>query len=206
VGSSLPPAIQWFQSCDGLRIPWGFELGGATESLGRIAENSLDLRVDPAVGSAPKPGPQALMPADSPIVPAVNVFANYPLDIDALGVPNMPSDLSLTQSKGLTVFGLFFASALSVFFGLYAYFLPFVLYSAWVAISLWDIARREDLGKGKTQRWIAIILLVPFIGVVLYYILGKSPIPAWQRRAFVGGGFAAYLVILVVGAVVGGIV
>jgi len=146
------------------------------------------------------------MPADSPIVPAVNVFANYPLDIDALGVPNMPSDLSLTQSKGLTVFGLFFASALSVFFGLYAYFLPFVLYSAWVAISLWDIARREDLGKGKTQRWIAIILLVPFIGVVLYYILGKSPIPAWQRRAFVGGGFAAYLVILVVGAVVGGIV
>ncbi len=204
--TTLPPGLQVFQSCDGLRIPFGFELGGATESLGRIAENSLGLRPDPELGSAPKPPRLESLPADALIRPAVGVFASFPLDLASLEVPDLPPGVTVTQAKGITVFGLFFASALSVFFGLYAYFLPFVLYAAWVAIALWDLARRSDLSRGATMRWIAIVLVVPFIGVVLYYILGKSPIPAWQRRAFVGGGFAAYLVILVVGALVGGIV
>ena len=207
---SLPPAIEALAPCDGLRLPLRFELGGAAEGLGRVAEGTggLNTRPNAAVGSAPKPGPQPQMPdaMTAPATPAVDVFANYPIDLEAIGVPPMPDGLDITQRKGITVFGLFFASALSVFFGLYAYLLPFVLYAAWVALALWDLARREDLSRGATLGWTAVVLVVPFLGVIVYHSVGKSLIPGWQRATFIGGGFAAYLVILVIGALVGGIV
>jgi len=206
--TSLPVGLEVFQSCDGLRLPWLYELGGSTEQLGRILENGLGLRPDPAHGSAPKPGPQPQLPggADAPVHPAVGVLASYPLDLASLEVPELPEGLIVSQTKGFTMFGVLFASAASVFFGLYAYFLPFVLYAAWVAIALWDLTRREDLGKGAIVGWTAIVLVVPFVGVIVYHAFGGSPIPGWQRATFVGGGLAAYLVIFVVGAVVGGVV
>ncbi|MDX1447451.1 MAG: right-handed parallel beta-helix repeat-containing protein [Acidimicrobiia bacterium] len=206
--TSLPPGLEVFQSCDGPRLPWLFELGGSTEQLGRALENGLGLRPDPPHGSAPKPGPQPQMPggAEAPVAPAVDVLASYPLDLAALQVPDLPAEVSVTQSKGFTMFGVLFASATSVFFGLYAYFLPFVLYAAWVAIALWDLARRDDLSRGATIGWIAVVLVVPFLGVIAYHVLAKSPIPAWQRAAVVGGGLVAYLVIFVTGALVGGVV
>ncbi len=144
--------------------------------------------------------------ADAPVRPATDVFASYPLDLASIDVPALPAGLVVDQGRTLTVFGVMFASVTSVFFGLYAYFLPFVLYAAWVAIALWDLARRQDLGRGATIGWTAAILVIPFVGVIAYYVVGRSPIPAWQRTTFVAGGFLAYLVILVVGAVVGGIV
>ena len=204
--TSFPVGLEVFQSCGGLRLPFLFELGGTTEQLGRVMENGLGARPDNPVGSAPKPGPQPSMPADAPVRPATDVFASYPLDLDAVEVPTLPAGLTIDQGRSLTVFGVMFASVTSVFFGLYAYFLPFVLYAAWVAIALWDLARRQDLGRGASIAWTAVILVVPFLGVIGYYVLGRSPIPAWQRTTFVAGGFLAYLVILVVGAVVGGIV
>jgi hypothetical protein len=51
-----------------------------------------------------------------------------------------------------------------------------------------------------------VILLVPFLGVILFYIFGRSGIPTWQRWLLLGGGLTAYLVILGVGAVLGGVV
>ncbi len=206
--TSLPVGLEVFQSCEGLRLPFLFELGGSTEQLGRVMENGLGTRPDNPVGSAPKPGPQPQMPggADAPVRPATDVFASYPLDLASIDVPALPAGLVVDQGRTLTVFGVMFASVTSVFFGLYAYFLPFVLYAAWVAIALWDLARRQDLGRGATIGWTAAILVIPFVGVIAYYVVGRSPIPAWQRTTFVAGGFLAYLVILVVGAVVGGIV
>ena len=50
------------------------------------------------------------------------------------------------------------------------------------------------------------VLLVPFLGVIIYHLFADSPIPRWQRLTYVLGGLAAYLIILGVGAVVGGIV
>jgi plastocyanin len=206
--TSLPVGLQAFQSCDGLRLPLLFEMGGTTEQLGRIMENGLSIRPDPAHGSAPKPGALEQMPeaAEAPGRPAVDVFASFDLDIDSIGLPDMPAGLTPTQTKGPNMFGVLLGSATSIFFGLYAYFLPFVLYAAWVALALWDLARRDDVSKTASVGWIAAILIVPFLGVIAYHILGKSKIPAWQRAAFVGGGFVAYLVILAVGAVVGGVV
>jgi hypothetical protein len=145
------------------------------------------------------------MPADASVLPAVDVFTNYPLNLDSIAVPDVPAGVAVISQKGATVFGVLFGSITSVFFGLYAYFLPFVLYAAWVTIALWDLAR-SGRGKGPVIGWSAVILLVPFLGVILYYVIGRSAIPAWQRWTLVAGGLGAYLVILAAGALIGGVV
>lgn len=207
VTTSLPVGLQAFATCDGLRLPLLYEMAGSTEQLGRIMENSLGIRPDNPVGSAPKPGPQENMPggASAPVVPAVDVFASHPVDLESIVIPHLPPGLVVDQPKGITVFGVLMGSVTSVFFGLYAYLLPFVLFAAWVTIALWDLFR-SNRGKGAVIGWSAVILLVPFVGVILYYLFGRSQLPAWQRLILVFGGLGAYLVILAVGLVVGGVV
>jgi hypothetical protein len=94
-----------------------------------------------------------------------------------------------------------------VLFGRYDYLLPFVLYAAWVSLALWDLARRDDLGRTATIAWILVVLVVPFLGVLAYHIAGRSPrLPGWLRATVVAGGIASYLLVLAVGAMLGGIV
>jgi hypothetical protein len=144
--------------------------------------------------------------ADAPVLPAVDVFAKSRPDLDAITVPDLPPDLQVTQQKGINIMGVSFASAAGVFFGLYAYVLPLVLYTSWVVLALWDLSRREDLGRGKVIGWMAAVLVIPFLGVLAYYIFGKSSIPVWQRWVFMAGGMAVYALFLGLGLVVGGIV
>jgi hypothetical protein len=205
LNTTLPVGLESFATCDGLRLPLLYELAGSTEQLGRVTENGLQIRPTNEVGSAPKPGPQENMPADASVLPAVDVFTNYPLNLDSIAVPDVPAGVAVISQKGATVFGVLFGSITSVFFGLYAYFLPFVLYAAWVTIALWDLAR-SGRSKGPVIGWSAVILLVPFLGVILYYVIGRSAIPAWQRWTLVAGGLGAYLVILAAGALIGGVV
>ena len=205
LNTTLPVGLEAFATCDGLRLPLLYELAGSTEQLGRVMENGLQIRPTNEVGSAPKPGPQENMPGEAPVLPAVDVFANYPLDLDSVAVPDLPAGVAVVSLKGPTLFGVLLGSVTSVFFGLYAYFLPFVLYASWVTIALWDLAR-SGRGKGSVIGWSAVILLVPFLGVILYYVFGRSAIPAWQRWTLVAGGLGAYLVILAAGALIGGVV
>ena len=84
-------------------------------------------------------------------------------------------------------------------FSLWAYFLPLALVGAWMALAIWDIVRRQDeMSKGMTIAWYAIILLIPIIGVMAYFVLGKSKIEPWLRGLIVGGGTVAYVVVLAV--------
>ena len=206
--SSLPAALELKQPCDGIRLPALFEFGSSTAQLGRLFESGLGLQPEPDLEAVPDPGPQPNMPggADAPVIPAVGVFAGSEPDLDSIVVPEMPPDLEVTQEKGINIMGVSFASAAGVFFGLYAYVLPLVLYTSWVVLALWDLARREDIGRGKVVGWMAAVLIVPFLGVIVYFIFGKSSIPSWQRWVFMAGGMAVYALFLGLGMVVGGIV
>ncbi len=198
-----------FQSCDGFRLPWRWDLTGTTNALGNLSEALTDARPEVPVAQAPKPGPQPQMPGgpDAPVVPAVNVFASYGLDLDSITVPDLPPDLEVDQSKGATVSGIFLqTSGWSIFFGLWAYFLPIMLFGAFVAIAIWDMVRRDDMSRGAMILWMAVSVIVPFLGVIAYFIFGRSEIPAWQRTTIVAGGVLGWLVILAVGFVMGGIV
>ncbi|MEE8374805.1 MAG: right-handed parallel beta-helix repeat-containing protein [Acidimicrobiia bacterium] len=205
---SMPPGLEFKQKCDGLRFPALFEIGSTTHQLGRLFESGMGWQPEIDIASLPHPEPQPVMPggADAPVKPAVNVFANAKPDLEAIATPAMPDDLEVTQTKGINIMGVTFGSAAGVFFGLYAYVLPLVLYTAWVVLAFWDIARREDIAKGAGIGWTAAILIVPFFGVVAYYIFGKSSIPAWQRWTFMAGGMAVYALFLGLGMVIGGIV
>ena len=205
---TMPPALEISQPCEGLRFPALFELGLSAAQLGRVAEVRLGLVPEVDFASIPLPGPQPQMPggAEAPVRPAVNVFADAKPDIDAISTPEMPQELEVTQKKGVNLMGVTFASAAGVFFGLYAYVLPLVLYTSWVVLALWDIARRDDLSRGKAIAWIAAILVIPFIGVIAYYLWGKSTIPAWQRWTLTAGGLLVYVLFLGLGMLVGGIV
>jgi peptidoglycan/LPS O-acetylase OafA/YrhL len=93
--------------------------------------------------------------------------------------------------------------ALQVLFSLYATVLPFAILGAWMAVSLWDLARREDLGRGAAIGWSAAVLVVPVVGAA-GYLLSSRTLPTWLGVTYVVGGLAAYLVVVGLTAAVGG--
>ena len=208
-GWTMPAALELKQSCGGLRLPALWELGALSAQFGRVIERGLGLDTEVFYGDMPHPPDQPQMPggSEAPVIPAVHVFASAVPDLDSIGLPAMPSDLEVTQQKELNIMGVTFATAFGAFIGLYAYVLPLVLYAAWVVIAVWEIiVRREDLGRGAGVGWILVILIVPFLGVIAYYVVGKSTIPLVYRWVLLAGGMGAYLIFLVLGLIIGGVV
>jgi plastocyanin len=206
--TSIPVGLQAFQRCSGLRLPLRMDLSTTLASLGQVAEANTGAYPINRPEDQPAPPPQPQLPegAGAPVRLAIDVFQEHRVDLARVPVPGAP-DQPPTVRKEPTVFGvpILAASPWSLLFTLYGYLLPFVLYAAWTSLALWDLARRDDLGRGAAIGWIAVILLVPFLGVIAYHVLGRPRLPAWLRAAVVGGGLAAYLVVLGIGALLGGI-
>jgi hypothetical protein len=112
--------------------------------------------------------------------------------------------LQLSQEVSLMGVPLIASTWWALLLGLYGYILPFVLYASWVAIAMWDLIRREADSIPDRARWMAIVLVVPFVGPLLYFAFGRSTIPAQLRLMLTAGGVAAYLVFLTLGLVFGG--
>lgn len=208
-GWTMPPTLEQRQPCDGIRLPSLWELGALSAQFGRVIQNGLGLDTDVDYADMPHPPAQPQMPggAKAAVVPAVDVFAAAVPDVDAIALPQMPADLEVTQQKGFNIMGVTFATFFGGFIGLYAYVLPLVLYAAWVVIAIWEIiTRRDDLSRGAGIGWILAILIIPFLGVLAYYVFGKSQIPAAYRWVLLAGGMGAYLLFLVLGLVLGGVV
>lgn len=98
------------------------------------------------------------------------------------------------------------AGALSVVVGLYGYALPFLVLATWAGLALWDVSRREDLGRGAAVGWTAAVVVVPGLGALAYHLASGSPLPGWFRTTLLAGGVAAYLLVLALGGLVGGVV
>lgn len=95
-------------------------------------------------------------------------------------------------------------STLQMLLGLYAYLLPLLLYVLWTTLVLWDIGRREDLAGAGTWLWTAAAFALPFLGPLIYLLFAGPKIAPRVRMIALGGG-AAYLVILGLGSLAGGI-
>jgi plastocyanin len=208
-----PAGLQSLQPCEGWRWPAGWDLSGTTLLLARDITSRGRTFTEDEVAAQPAPPPQAQMPggADAPVIPALDEFAGFDAvdlaDLAAVPLPDGANVVSPTISPEVTVAGLEVTApgAWQLLFGFYAYLLPFALLAAWLALAFWDIARRDDLSRGAALGWVAATLLVPFLGVIAYHAASRSPIPGWLRAAFVAGGLAAYVLIVVVAAAVGGV-
>ena len=205
--TSIPVGLELFQPCHGLRLPVRMDLSTTLQSLGLVAEANTGTYPDNRPEDAPVPPAQAQLPggAGAPVRPAVDVWAEHRVDLATVPLPHYDQPTTVRKEPTVSGVPLLAASPWQLVFALYGYLLPFVLYAAWTSLAFWDLARRDDLGRGAILAWIAVVLLVPFLGVIAYHVLGRPKLPGWLRAAVVGGGVAAYLVILGIGALLGGI-
>ncbi|MDQ4108755.1 MAG: right-handed parallel beta-helix repeat-containing protein [Actinomycetota bacterium] len=209
--TSQPAAAELLFPCDGLRpFPGG---GGSMAPTANI----LARLIDPLGGEVPygdwrdQPAPHVTLPdmpddpvtaPPNPAIPQEAVPELYRIrdvaDIRAARGPRISQEISLMGVP------LVASSWWSLLLGLYGYILPFVLYASWVAVAMWDLIRREGDSMPNRAGWMAIVLLAPFVGPLLYFGFGRSSIPVQLRLMLTAGGVTAYLVFLALGLVFGG--
>jgi len=197
---SMPVWTTFYHSCSGINLPFSLDLYGAFLLLGGQADAISEVPSGSNYRAWPAPDDQVNMPnaRNAPGDPAFNVFVKP--DLDAITTPELPAGTQI-RGKEITVSGVPITEPTfwTFVFSLWAYFLPLALVGAWMALAIWDIVRRQDeMSKGMTITWYAIILLVPIIGVMAYFVFGKSMIEPWLRGLIVGGGAVAYVVVLAV--------
>jgi plastocyanin len=209
--TSQPPAVELLFPCDGLRpFPGG---GGSMAPTANVLSrfiDSLDGRF-PHGDWREQPAPPVNLPdmpddpvtaPPNPAIPQEAVPALYRIRNVADIRP--ARGLQINQEVSLMGVPLVASSWWSLLLGLYGYILPFVLYASWVAIAMWDLIRREADAISDRARWMAVVLVVPFAGPLLYLAFGRSTIPPQLRLMLTAGGVAAYLVFVLLGVVFGG--
>ena len=95
-------------------------------------------------------------------------------------------------------------SGLQMLLGLYAYLLPLLLYVLWSTLALWDLGRRDELATPAIWIWAFSIFALPFVAALGYLLFGGARLAPRVRLLALGGG-AAYLLVLALGASIGGI-
>ena len=200
--TSVPPAIEQRSACGGpLRPIAGGSLGVTLGPLIRYIQALGDFPTGDW-RTQPVPPDQAQMPdaATAPARPAVPETA-VPGPLPAIRTTaDLAAGSTATRDfQEVTLMGFPLSTTWwGVLIGLYAYALPVILYTAWIAIALWDIARREDAMEGRI-RWMLIVLAVPLIGPIAYFTAGGSALPRAFRWTLLAGALGVYLVVAALG-------
>jgi hypothetical protein len=140
--------------------------------------------------------------AGAPVVLATHPFEEADVNIEDIEAPTVGFGGEFDKEvlvAGIPIAAPSFGEAL---LGIYGYLLPLILLATWMTLAAWDLVRRTDLSRSRTIMWLAIVFVVPFLGVIAYYLFGRSEIPGWLRGALIGGGLAAYIVILALGSLI----
>lgn len=206
--TSLPAGLE---SIGGCGSPFG-RLGGG--GLGVTIGSLLTRYIDtfdgdyphgawedwPAPPNQPDMPDAATAPA-APAIPEIAVPGGYTIrDVGSI-TPDAPSS---DTSREVTILAIPLDNTpWGILLGLYGYVFPLVLWTAWVAISLWDLVRRDDLSSRRRLLWMALILAVPAVGPVVYLWLGGSLIDRAARLMLVVGGAVVYLALLGLAVVLG---
>ncbi|MFC2153275.1 PLDc N-terminal domain-containing protein [Actinomycetota bacterium] len=205
---NYPPLMTLYHSCDGINLPFQMDLGTLFFLMGAQADGSNGVPAGSDHRIWPAPGPQEVMPdaATATPTPAFEVFEKP--DLREIETPALPEGVEI-RGKEIVVSGIPVTepTVWTFIFSVWAYFLPLALVGAWIALAIWDMVRRaDDMARGMVILWFFVILLVPILGVIAYFIVGRSQIPAWVRGLVVGGGIAAYGVVFVGLLLISGVV
>ena len=218
--TSTPPLLEQLHDCESVgngsllsRFPLQGDVSGLMMLAGLFADAASQEAPKSRYKDYPWPEPQENMTfADiNKPSPAINLF--YVPDMNSVDLPfhlldgDSIEDLTGAE-KEIIMSGVPITSpnVWQLLFQLYGYLMPFVLYAAWAALAIKDIDSNEKVkGSGKYM-WLAIVYLVPFFGVLIYHLAGPSAISRSTKVAAIGGGLISYIVILVAGAVISGLV
>jgi len=96
-------------------------------------------------------------------------------------------------------------SVLQMVLGLYGFLLPLLLYVVWSTLVLWDLGRRDDLRPAAVWGWALAVFVLPFVGPLAYLAVGGGGLSRPLKLVAVAGGAGAYVLVLAVGAAIGGI-
>lgn len=83
------------------------------------------------------------------------------------------------------------ATVFQLWFVVYAYLLPFLLYAAWAGLSLMDIAESRP---SRGVPWAIAVIVLPFAGGAAYLLLRARALGKPQRHAAVIAGALAGLI------------
>ena len=204
-GINIPPMIALYHTCSNISMPFQMDLGSLFFLLGAFADGANDVPPGSDYRTWPAPAAQANMTGIAAVPqPAHEVFEKP--NLDEIRTPDLPEGVEI-RSKEIVVSGVPITEPTfwTFVFTLWGYFLPLALVGAWIGLAIWDMVKRnEEMGKGVIVGWFAVILLIPILGVITYHAFTKSSIPAFMRWLIIGGGTAAYLVVLVLMMVVSG--
>jgi plastocyanin len=205
-GTSAPIGIEVLNGC-GTPLPGragGGEWGATVGLLTRFAEalNGHNRTGDWEKGTAPPDQPQMLDAPSAAVALAIPEEAvPGPVTVRSIDELKTLADAAAggeTTRREVTMLGipLLAIGPFGVLIGLYGYLFPLMLYTAWVVLSLWDLARRDELSSGTRMAWTAAVLVVPLVGPIAYLVAGGSRIPASMRWILILGGLGVYLFLL----------
>ncbi|HZM73929.1 MAG TPA: PLDc N-terminal domain-containing protein [Candidatus Polarisedimenticolia bacterium] len=194
--TSMPPGLESVMGCG---VPFGRLGGGGLDvTIGSLLTRYIETFDDSyphgdwKTWPAPKGQtqmPDALTAGATPAVPETAVpgaYVQLNRDNEAILLDPQPREVTIMAIPlDNTPWGLVL--------GLYGYVFPLVLLAVWISIALWDLTRREDLTSRRRLTWIAVVLVVPFLGPVLYFALGRTAIPRSTWLMLVVGGLVVYL-------------
>lgn len=203
--TTIPRSLGLLHDCDGINLPSPISLGTFSQLAGGFAHGNTTENAFPDAGG---PGPDALdfeqIPggASAPVVPAVDVYAGLDLDMSNFPTP--------TSAPDAPVDDVFVLGAVPVpgngWTLLFGFLLDWVPWLVWVGGGIVAIRRTLRSGTGAIGRWswIAVVVLIPAVGVLAWALAG--PHRPTKRFSLVFGGFGLWLVALVAGLVAGGLV
>ena len=207
--TSAPVGIEVLNGC-GTLFPGragGGEWGATIGLLTRFAEALNGHNRSGDWRTVAEPPDQPSMP-DAQTAPAAMAIPETvvpgPVSVRSLGAL---TTLAAADARGpttrpeVTILGipLLVIGPFGAVIGLYGYLFPLMLYTAWVVLALWDLARREELSGGTRAAWTAAVLVVPLVGPLAYLVVGGSRIPAGMRWVLILGGLAVYVLLAVAG-------
>lgn len=122
--------------------------------------------------------------------PALPIFPD-------LSVFNLPASAQVPDVAGSALDPLSAggSSVLQFLLGLYAELLPLAIYAAWLALGFWDLARNEKMANTARLVWMVVLVVVPILGPIAYFLFGRSALSRSFRVMLVVGAPLLYLLV-----------
>ena len=89
------------------------------------------------------------------------------------------------------------ANLFQIWFVVYLYLLPFLLYATWASLALMDLSERGN--DSPRLRWGAFVILVPLLGGGWYLLSTARTLRRSARIAIVLTGLLVWLLLLAIG-------